>query len=111
MKRRAIVGVDVGGTFTDLVLFDGDTGRFVTTKTPSQRGDEAKGFLVGLEALGRISEFSAIVHGTTVGANALLERKGARVGLITTPGFRDVLEMRRRDRPRTWGLRGDFVPV
>ena len=53
----------------------------------------------------------AIVHGTTVGTNALLERKGARVGLITTAGFRDVLEMRRRDRPHTWGLWGDFVPV
>ena len=111
MTRRAIVGVDVGGTFTDLVLFDSDTGRFVTAKTPSQRGDEAKGFVAGLEALGRIADFAAIVHGTTVGTNALLERKGARVGLITTPGFRDVLEMRRRDRPRTWGLRGDFIPV
>ena len=51
------------------------------------------------------------MHGTTVGTNALLERKGARIGLITTRGFRDVLEMRRRDRRHTWGLWGDFVPV
>jgi N-methylhydantoinase A/oxoprolinase/acetone carboxylase beta subunit len=51
------------------------------------------------------------VHGTTAGTNALLERKGARIGVITTAGLRDVLEMRRRDRPRTWGLRGDFRPV
>ena len=51
------------------------------------------------------------MHGTTVGTNALLERKGARIGVITTRGFRDVLEMRRRDRPRTWGLWGDFTPV
>jgi len=51
------------------------------------------------------------VHGTTVGTNALLERKGARTGIITTRGFRDVLEMRRRDRPNTWGLWGQFMPV
>jgi N-methylhydantoinase A len=111
MSGRTLIGVDVGGTFTDLFLFDGATGRFATAKTPSQRGDEAAGFLTGLEALGRISQFGAIVHGTTVGTNALLERKGARVGLITTRGFRDVLEMRRRDRPHTWGLAGDFIPV
>lgn len=78
---------------------------------PSQRGNEAEGFLLGLKAFGQISDFGAIVHGTTVGTNALLERKGARIGLITTAGFRDVLEMRRRDRPHTWGLWGDFVPV
>ena len=58
-----------------------------------------------------LRDISAIVHGTTVGTNALLERKGARAGLITTPGFRDVLEMRRRDRRQTWGLTGAFVPV
>ena len=110
MKAQTVIGVDVGGTFTDLVLFDGATGRVTTAKMPSQRGNEAEGFLTGLGALGRIAEFGAIVHGTTVGTNALLERKGAQVGLITTPGFRDVLEMRRRDRPRTWGLRGDFIP-
>ena len=52
-----------------------------------------------------------VVHGTTAGTNALLERKGAKIGVITTQGLRDVLEMRRRDRPRTWGLRGDFKPV
>jgi N-methylhydantoinase A len=54
---------------------------------------------------------ASVVHGTTVGTNALLERKGARAGLITTRGFRDVLEMRRRDRRQTWGLWGQFVPV
>ena len=60
---------------------------------------------------GVISGLTAIVHGTTVGTNALLERKGARIGVITTKGFRDVLEMRRRDRRQTWGLWGDFIPV
>jgi N-methylhydantoinase A len=106
-----IVGVDVGGTFTDLFYFDEAQGRFRTNKVPSNRGDEAVGFLDGLKGFGEIKGLDSIVHGTTVGTNALLERKGAKVGLITTEGFRDVLEMRRRDRRHTWGLWGDFVPV
>jgi N-methylhydantoinase A len=106
-----IIGVDVGGTFTDLFFFDEKERRFKTAKVSSNRGDEAVGFLDGLKNLGTIAEFSSIVHGTTVGTNALLERKGARTGLITTRGFRDVLEMRRRDRPKTWGLWGEFIPI
>ncbi|RTL70222.1 MAG: hydantoinase/oxoprolinase family protein [Hyphomicrobiales bacterium] len=106
-----IIGVDVGGTFTDLACFDVATGRFSVAKVPSNRGDEATGFLEGLFHFGEVSKFTAVVHGTTVGTNALLERKGARIGVITTAGFRDVLEMRRRDRRNTWGLWGDFVPV
>ncbi|MCB8819405.1 hydantoinase/oxoprolinase family protein [Microvirga rosea] len=106
-----IVGVDVGGTFTDLFYYDEDAGRFQTAKVPSNRGDEAIGFLEGLKTFGALEKLGSIVHGTTVGTNALLERKGARIGLITTRGFRDVLEMRRRDRRHTWGLWGDFVPV
>ncbi|RKK05405.1 hydantoinase/oxoprolinase family protein [Pseudoroseomonas wenyumeiae] len=111
MSGGSIVGVDVGGTFTDLFCFDEAEGRFRTAKVPSNRGDEAVGFLDGLRGFGPVAELGSVVHGTTVGTNALLERKGARVGLITTRGFRDVLEMRRRDRLRTWGLWGDFVPV
>ncbi|KPL51296.1 hydantoin utilization protein A [Prosthecomicrobium hirschii] len=106
-----IVGVDVGGTFTDLAYFDEESRSFRTAKAPSNRGDEAVGFMDGLTRLGPVAALDAIVHGTTVGTNALLERKGARVGIITTPGFRDALEMRRRDRPNTWGLWGDFEPV
>ena len=106
-----IVGVDVGGTFTDLFLFDAATRSFRTAKVPSRRGDEAAGFMNGLAALGDVSTFGAIVHGTTVGTNALLERRGQKIGVITTRGFRDVLEMRRRDRRRTWGLWGEFVPI
>src|SRR3546814_3215997 len=56
----------------------------------------------------RVASIATVVHGTTVGTNALLERRGAPTGIITTSGFRDVLEMRRRDRPTTWGLRGIF---
>ena len=104
-----IVGVDVGGTFTDLFLLE-DEG-FRTAKVPSNRGDEAVGFMAGLRRFGDVRGLGSIVHGTTVGTNALLERRGGRVGLITTRGFRDVLEMRRRDRPQTWGLWGGFTPV
>jgi len=109
--HRTLVGVDVGGTFTDLAFFDEATRSFRTAKAPSNRGDEAVGFIEGLKRLGSIAGLGAIIHGTTVGTNALLERKGARIGLITTPGFRDALEMRRRDRPHTWGLWGDFTPI
>ncbi len=110
-RRSAIVGVDVGGTFTDLAFFDEATGEFTIAKVPSNRGDEAVGFIDGLARFGAIAKLGAIIHGTTVGTNALLERKGAKIGIITTTGFRDTLEMRRRDRPHTWGLWGDFEPI
>jgi N-methylhydantoinase A len=110
-RDGAIVGVDVGGTFTDLFLLDPGTGSFRTAKVPSRRGDESKGFLDGLNALGGAAGMASIIHGTTVGTNTLLERRGPRIGVITTRGFRDVVEMRRRDRRRTWGLWGDFVPI
>jgi N-methylhydantoinase A len=108
---RPMVGVDVGGTFTDLFFFDAETSTFRTAKVPSERGDEATGFMAGLRTFGAVSDLGSIVHGTTVGTNALLERKGAKVGVITTAGFRDVLEMRRRDRRQTWGLWGEFLPI
>jgi N-methylhydantoinase A len=110
-KRGVIVGVDVGGTFTDLFMLDAANGAFRTAKVPSHRGAESKGFLNGLNALGGAAGMDSIVHGTTVGTNTLLERRGPKVGVITTRGFRDTLEMRRRDRRRTWGLWGDFVPI
>ena len=108
---RLVIGVDVGGTFSDFFLFDEATGTARVGKVPSTRGREADGFVSGITAMAPLAELSAIVHGTTVGTNALLERKGARAGLITTAGFRDVLEMRRRDRRQTWGLTGNFTPV
>jgi N-methylhydantoinase A len=110
-SEKSIVGVDVGGTFTDLFCFDEAARTFRVAKVPSQRGDEAAGFLQGLLALGEIESFGSIVHGTTVGTNTLLERRGPRIGVITTRGFRDVLEMRRRDRRQTWGLWGEFIPI
>src|SRR5215210_2508183 len=107
---RVTVGIDVGVTFTDLFRFDAAARTYTTAKVPSRRGDEAQGFLNGLNAIGGAAQGS-IVHGTTVGTNTLLERRGPKIGVITTRGFRDVLEMRRRDRRRTWGLWGDFTPI
>ncbi|MCT8973661.1 hydantoinase/oxoprolinase family protein [Microbaculum marinisediminis] len=110
--RRYAIGVDVGGTFTDIFLWDEATGRVTTAKVPSTRGDQSIGFVEGISAVADdFADIATVVHGTTVGTNALLERKGAPTGIITTEGFRDVLEMRRRDRPTTWGLWGTFTPI
>jgi N-methylhydantoinase A len=113
MTRPAyVIGVDVGGTFTDVFILDESSGQVFTAKVPSTRGDQSKGFVEGIASrVENFADISTVVHGTTVGTNALLERKGARTGIITTDGFRDVLEMRRRDRPTTWGLKGSFTPV
>jgi N-methylhydantoinase A len=107
-----IVGIDVGGTFTDLVWFDADSGTVTTAKVPSTPTDQSVGLLHGLEALGvPLASLQVIVHGTTVATNAVLERRGAVCGLLTTAGFRDLLELRRRDRPDTYGLKGQFEPL
>jgi len=110
--RPLVIGVDVGGTFTDVFFLDEAAGRCDVAKTPSTRDDQSRGIREGIAMReADLRRIGTIVHGTTVGTNALLERKGARTGVITTAGFRDVLEMRRRDRPRTWGLWGQFEPV
>ena len=107
-----VVGVDVGGTFTDIFVLDEAAGTVTTVKVPSTRDDQSRGFVQGIgQRVADFAEIGTMVHGTTVGTNALLERKGARTGIITTEGFRDVLEMRRRDRPTTWGLKGSYTPV
>jgi N-methylhydantoinase A len=111
-KPQYTIGVDVGGTFTDVFILDEATGKVTTAKVPSTRGDQSRGFVEGISReVADFGDIRTIVHGTTVGTNALLERKGAHTGIITTEGFRDVLEMRRRDRPTTWGLKGSFMPV
>ncbi|SLN64676.1 Acetophenone carboxylase gamma subunit [Roseivivax jejudonensis] len=112
MTGKRMIGVDVGGTFTDVFFLDEGTGTARVAKVPTTRPDQSGGFLEGIRReVDDLSTLSAVIHGTTAGTNALLERKGARIGVITTEGLRDVLEMRRRDRPRTWGLRGDFEPI
>src|SRR5437588_9521293 len=98
------LGVDVGGTFTDLLLVDDETGNLHRVKTPSTPSDPAEGVLVGVR---RICEESGVppqalryvMHGTTVATNALLEAKGARVGLITTKGFKQILHLARSQTP------------
>jgi N-methylhydantoinase A len=101
MERGARLGVDVGGTFTDLVaLVDG---RLVTGKVPSTPRDQSEGVMNSLEAAG-VEEAAAFAHGMTVATNALLERRGARTGLVTTAGFRDVIEIGRQDRPALYAL-------
>ena len=99
-----VVGVDVGGTFTDFFFLDEITGDCKVAKVQTTLNNQAEGFLSGiLKNVDHVAEIATVLHGTTVGTNALLERKGAKTGIITTEGFRDVLEMRRRDRPQTWG--------
>lgn len=112
IPTHKMIGVDVGGTFTDIFVLDEASGLAEVAKVPTSRPDQSAGFLSGIGArVDDLATVSVVVHGTTAGTNALLERKGAKIGVITTTGLRDVLEMRRRDRPRTWGLRGDFTPI
>ena len=103
------VGIDVGGTNTDLLLVDEEGRSFRVAKVPSTPADQSDGVLKGLEAGGiPMNDLAAIIHGTTVATNSVLERKGARCGLITTRGFRDVLELGRRTRPNSYGMTGSF---
>lgn len=106
-----IAGIDVGGTFTDVVLVNTKTHEIRIRKVPTSAGNQGESFLRGLTESGDLHEIDAIVHGTTIGTNALLERKGARVGLITSRGFRDVIELGRRTRPFDYGLTGSFEPL
>ncbi len=107
-----IAGIDVGGTFTDLILVDDVTGEVRLAKVPTTVHNQAFGVLAALDAAGAdAAALAAIIHGTTTTTNAMLERKIAKVGLITTRGFRDVLELGRRTRPTPYGLTGTFVPL
>jgi N-methylhydantoinase A len=89
------VGIDVGGTFTDLVCIDDATGQISALKVPSTTGREHDGFVDGVQSLALERPLDQIVHGTTVATNALLQKKGGRVAMICTRGFRDVLEIGR----------------
>jgi N-methylhydantoinase A len=107
-----IIGVDVGGTFTDLILFDEEHGQVRLAKVPTTVDNQAFGVLAAVKQAGAdLAGIAAVVHGTTTTTNALLERKVARVGLVTTAGFRDVLELGRRTRPKPYGLIGSFEPL
>ncbi|MGD9829136.1 MAG: hydantoinase/oxoprolinase family protein [Hyphomicrobiaceae bacterium] len=99
MTRYAL-GIDIGGTFTDIVLYDTRTGRQASRKELTTHGDPSVGVMTGIDALireggGSVAEFGRVVHATTLFTNALIERKGALTGLLTTEGFRDTLEIGR----------------
>lgn len=97
--RGLTVGIDVGGTFTDLTLFDPGSGRLTVAKVPSNRHEPDEGIAVAIDKCGvELSRCKYMVHGTTVGTNALLERRGPRTALVTTRGFRDVIELGRTTR-------------
>ena len=111
-KSTFTVGIDVGGTFTDLLAIDPATNEVRLAKVPTTVDNQAIGFMAALAAAGLDPALlQAVVHGTTTTTNAVLERKIAKVGLITTKGFRDVLELGRRTRPQAYGLRGTFTPL
>jgi N-methylhydantoinase A len=107
-----IIGIDVGGTFTDLVLLDTEAGTVRLAKAATTIGNQAFGVLNALEeANADLGAADLIVHGTTTTTNAVLERKLSKTGLITTAGFRDVLELGRRTRPNAYGMKGQFRPL
>jgi N-methylhydantoinase A len=109
MTRRIRIGIDTGGTFTDVVAFDEDGGGIATTKTPSTPADPARGFMDGVaKVLGELGGVgpegvTAVCHGTTVATNQLLEGKVERLGFVTTEGFEFLLEIARQSVPDGYG--------
>ena len=99
------VAIDIGGTFTDFVVLDGQTGAFRVGKLLSNPKDPSTALLAGLTALGvDLGRVEFLVHGTTVGINAVLKGRGAKVALVTTEGFRDVLEIGLMDKKEMYDL-------
>ena len=110
-RGSVVAGIDVGGTFTDLILIDEKRGVRIA-KVPTTPDNQAFGVVAALgEARVDPSGIDLIVHGTTTTTNAVLERRLARTGMITTRGFRDIIELGRRTRPQAYGMTGAFVPV
>ncbi|MFC2013351.1 hydantoinase/oxoprolinase family protein [Chloroflexota bacterium] len=107
-----VLAADIGGTFTDLVYYDQEENLPRVLKVHSTPKDFAMGVINGIREFKiDIQSIDAIVHGTTAATNAIIERKGAVCGLLTTKGFRDILEIRRRARPHTYGLDGQANPL
>jgi N-methylhydantoinase A len=106
--RRIRIGIDTGGTFTDVVAFDEDTGELTTTKTPSTPGNPADGFMSGVDKVLELvgadgSAVTAVCHGTTVATNQLLEGKVDQLGFVTTEGYEAMLEIARQSVPDGYG--------
>ena len=110
------IAIDTGGTFTDLVLSDPDTGRLVFHKVPSTPADPSRALVEGITELVDQAGYASadirfLIHGTTVATNTILQRKGARTAFITTEGFRDVLHIQRQDRPHLYNMRIRRTPA
>lgn len=115
-SARFRIGIDTGGTFTDIVLVDASAGTMAVTKVSSTPDNPARGLVNGVnEILGKVGgepvEVRALCHGTTVATNALLERRGARMALLTTAGFKDVLLIGRQNRPHIYRLFQERPPM
>ncbi|HKX11229.1 MAG TPA: hydantoinase/oxoprolinase family protein, partial [Stellaceae bacterium] len=108
-SSRAAIAIDIGGTFTDVTLLDRESGALWNAKTPSTPADPSEGFMAGIsEAMASVKvpaeAFAHVFHGTTVATNLILEGKGAKAALLTTEGFKHVLEIGRHDIPRKANL-------
>ena len=108
-----MIGVDVGGTFTDFFAFDDTTDRIVLHKVPSTPGNPAEAVIAGLRQLAQrhgidLSAITRLSHGTTVATNALIQRRGGKVALVVTAGFRDLIEIGRQIRPHVFSLQQDY---
>jgi len=107
-----MIGVDVGGTFTDFFAFDDTDDRIVLHKVPSTPGNPAQAVIAGLQELPRfgvdLAAITRLSHGTTVATNALIQRRGGKVALVVTEGFRDLIEIGRQIRPKVFDLQADY---
>ena len=101
------IGVDIGGTFTDFIVYDENDNKVIIDKIPTTPADPEKAVVEVIKrnlTQEQLSKIDFFLHGTTVGLNALLERKGSKVGLLCTKGFRDIIEIRRGDRDEMYNL-------
>src|SRR5215472_8116005 len=108
-----LVGIHIGGTFTDLALFDSDTDEVSVHKIHSTPDDPGRALVTGIVELCRrsgieLSAIDGVVHGTTVATNAVLEHRGARTGMVTTDGMRDVVHIGRHQRPQPYSVMQDI---
>src|SRR5262245_59530193 len=108
-----LIGVDIGGTFTDLILTDTDKQTTWTHKVPTTTDDPSRGMVGGIQQLCALSGISPsdvnhVLHGTTIATNALLQHDGARTGLITTKNYRDILYLARHQRPLHYSLKQEI---
>ena len=114
-QARFRIGVDVGGTFTDFYVLDETSGAILTGKRPSTPDNPARAIIEGLQSLASrhgidLRKLSRLSHGTTVGTNALIQRQGGNIAMVTTRGFRDLLEIGRQTRPHMYSLTEDHPP-